>query len=149
MTETPKNKTQRQLIGWREWAALPDLGIEKIGAKIDTGAKSSALGASDIKQIRKAGVPFVEFCLMPDHLGAKSVGRCQAPYAGIRVIRSSNGQEEERVVIETRIGFGGRLWKVDLTLTNRNTMDFQLLIGRNALGRKFLVNPAASHLLGR
>jgi len=149
MTEPPNNKTSRQLIGWREWAGLPDLGVEHIGAKIDTGAKSSALGAFDIRQLREAGHHLVEFCLQPDQLDNKSEHRCRAPFAGTRIIRSSNGQEEERVVIETRIGLGGRLAKIELTLTNRDAMDFQLLIGRNALGRKFLVNPAASYLLGR
>ena len=153
MTETQIDKSNRQLIGWKEWVALPDLGpapgVERIGAKIDTGAKSSALGASNICQRRKSGVSIVEFCLRLNRQGVETEYLCQAPYAGMRVIRSSNGQEEERVVIETRIGFGGRFWKIDLTLTNRDAMDFQLLVGRKALGRRFLVNPAASCLLGR
>ena len=137
------------MVGWREWAALPDLGVDIIDAKIDTGAKTSAIGANDIRMQRDAGHRIVEFYIQSSETAKESEIFCRAPYAGTRVVRSSNGQEQERIVIETRIGLGDRLWKIDLTLADRSMMDYQLLIGRGALGRKFLVNPAASYLLGR
>ncbi len=149
MAKPPKNKSQRLLIGWREWAALPDLGIDRINAKIDTGAKSSALGANNVRHLREAGRPMVEFRVRSGQQQSEREHICKAPFAGMRIIRSSNGVEEERPVIDTRIGFGGRIWKIEVTLTNRDAMDFQSLVGRNALGRKFLVNPAASYLLPR
>ncbi len=134
------------MVGWREWAALPDLGVDCLDAKVDTGAKSSVLGVADIRQLCVGGKSLVEFGLQP---GKGPEIYCQAPYGGMRTIRSSNGEEEKRVVIKTSIGLGEKLWKIDLTLTNRDAMEFQLLIGRDALGRKFLVNPAATYLLGR
>ena len=149
MANSPHNQTRRQWIGWREWAALPDLGVDTIDAKIDTGANSSAIGAFAIRRLSSSGSPMVEFCVQPDGKGRQTKVLCRAPYAGTRIIRSSNGQEEKRIVIDTRICIGDKLWKTELTLTNRDAMDFQLLLGRSALGRKFLVNPAATYLLGQ
>ena len=140
-------KRQRPLIGWREWAAFPDLGIERINAKIDTGAKTSAIHAFKLKEVLIDGVPHVEFYLHPRRRRRKPEIFCCAPVADKRLIRSSNGQEEERYVIETRLRLGDRLWKIELTLTNRDAMGYRLLIGRDALRRKFLIDPGASYLL--
>lgn len=139
----------RQLIGWREWAALPDLGIDIIDAKMDTGAKSSAIGVFGVKRVSVGGRPFVEFSIQTNDAAKPSHVICRAAYAGTRIIRSSNGQEEKRIIVKTRIGLGERLWKIDISLTNRDAMKFRMIIGRSALGRKFLVNPAARYLLGR
>ncbi len=136
------------LIGWREWAALPDLGVVRIGAKIDTGAKSSAIHASKIKEFETDGVRHVEFWLQTLQGEKNREIFCHAPIADKRLIKSSNGQEEQRVVIETDICLGKRRWKIDISLTNRDLMEFPLLIGRDALCGKFMIDPGASYLLG-
>lgn len=143
-----KKKRPRAVIGWREWAAFPDLGVERINAKIDTGAKTSAIHAFRVKEAKIDGVAHVEFYLHPRQRRRKPEIFCRAVVADKRIIRSSNGQEEERYVVETRLHLGGRLWKIELTLTNRDAMGFRVLIGRDALRRKFIVDPGASYLLG-
>ncbi len=140
-------KRQRPRIGWREWAGLPDLNVERINAKIDTGAKSSAIHAFRIREIELEGQLHVEFFLHPVQRRKRPEIYCCAPVAGKRIIRSSNGQEEERFVIHTHLHLGPYNWKVDLTLTNRDAMGFRMLIGRDALRRKFLIDPGASYLL--
>ena len=142
-------RAQRIVVGWREWAAFPDLGVEKINAKIDTGAKSSAVHAFRVREIGIDGEAHAEFFLHPLQGRKKPEIACCEPIVDRRVIRSSNGQEEERLVIRTRLAMGERIWKIDLTLADRDAMGFRLLIGRDALGRKYLVNPAASYALGR
>jgi hypothetical protein len=142
-----KIKKVRSMIGWREWADLPDFEVEHVNAKIDTGAKSSAIHAFRIREVVLDGIDHVEFFLHPVQRRKKPEILCRAPLVDRRVIRSSNGQEEERYVIETRLRLGGRLWKIDLTLTNRDAMGFRLLLGRDALRRKFFIDPGASYLL--
>lgn len=143
-----RKKRPRTQIGWREWAAFPDFGVERINAKIDTGAKSSAIHAFKVKEIDVDGAPHVEFYLHPMQRRKKPEILCRAPVVDKRVIRSSNGQEEERYVVETRLRMGERLFKIELTLTNRDAMGFRLLIGRDALRRRFIIDPGASYLLG-
>ena len=154
--ETPKKvkkkkagsaSLSRPMIGWREWASLPDFEVKRINAKIDTGAKTSALHAFRIHEVMLGGEEHVEFFLHPVQRRKKPEVFCRAPLAGRRVVRSSNGQEEERYVIETRLCLGGKIWKIDLTLTNRDAMGFRLLVGRDALRRKFVIDPGASYLL--
>ena len=148
MPAPSENNADRTAIGWREWARFPDLDVDKIAAKIDSGAKSAVLGAEDIQKIRTEGKDFVSFRLQHG-AGNRQSENFRAPFVGKRRVRSSNGIEEERLVIATRIELGGKIWKTEFTLTDRQAMDFQLLLGRQALGRKFLINPAASWLLGR
>jgi len=144
-----KTKKTRPMIGWREWADLPDFDVAGINAKIDTGAKSSAMHAFRIRETVIDGAEYVEFFLHPVQRRKKPEVFCRAPLVDRRVIRSSNGQEEERYVIETRLRLGGRFWKIELTLTNRDAMGFRLLLGRDALRRKFIIDPGASYLLDR
>ena len=141
-------KQPRTVIGWCEWAAFPDLGVENINAKIDTGAKTSAIHAYRIKEVEIDGEPHAEFYLHPEQRRKKPEIFCRTPIIDRRLIRSSNGQEEERFVTQTRLRLGDHLWKIDLTLTNRDAMGFRLLIGRDALSRKFMIDPGASYLLG-
>lgn len=143
-----KKRTTKVEIGWREWVAFPDLGVERINAKIDTGAKSSAIHAFRISEITIDGEEFVDFYLHPRRRRKNPEIFCRAPLVDKRMIRSSNGQQEERYVIETRLRMGERTWKIDLTLTNRDAMGFRLLIGRDALRKKFMIDPGASYLLG-
>lgn len=142
-----KTKKMRPMIGWREWADLPDFEVERVNAKIDTGAKSSAIHAFRIREVVLDGVDHVEFYLHPVQRRKKPEVLCRAPVVDRRVIRSSNGQEEERYVIETQLRLGERVWKIELTLTNRDAMGFRLLLGRDALKRKFYIDPGASYLL--
>jgi hypothetical protein len=145
--KTKKKKATRSMVGWREWAALPDFGVKRINAKIDTGAKTSALHAFRIREVVIGGEDHVEFFLHPVQRRRKPEVFCRAPVLGRRVVRSSNGQEEERYVIETRLCLGGKIWKIELTLTNRDAMGFRLLVGRDALRRRFVIDPGASYLL--
>ncbi|MEM8770851.1 MAG: RimK/LysX family protein [Pseudomonadota bacterium] len=143
-----RKRSARTLIGWREWASFPDLGVNRINAKIDTGAKSSAIHAFRIREIELDGAAGVEFFLHPRQRRKTPEIFCRTPLIDKRTIRSSNGQEEERFVIRTRLSMGKKIWKIDLTLTNRDAMGFRLLIGRDALRRKFNIDPGASYLLG-
>lgn len=143
------SKTQRPMIGWREWAAFPDLNIDRINAKIDTGAKTSAIHAFRIKPLEVDNKPHVEFFLHPRRRRKKPEIYCCAPIAHRRLIRSSNGMEEERFVIKTRMSLGPKTWTIDLSLTNRDAMGFRLLVGRDALMGRFLIDPGTSYLQGR
>ena len=136
-------------IGWREWVALPDLGIPAIKAKIDTGARSSAIHAFNLDTFDKRGRPWVAFDLHPIQRHAHPSVRCTAPLRGYRDVRSSNGDVEERPLIRTRLALGPyRRWKIDLTLTNRDEMGFRLLLGRRALRRRCVIDPGRSFLQG-
>lgn len=137
------------LIGWREWAAFPELGVKRIKAKIDTGAKTSALHAFRLETFRKGGVDYAEFYLHPLQKKARPEKFCFAPIVDKRWIRSSNGSVEQRFIIRTLIRLGDREWPIDLSLTNRDSMGFRLLLGRDAFRKKFLIDPRASFLLGK
>ncbi len=127
---------------------MPDFGVDKIEAKIDTGAKSSALHATRIRRVDHEGHECAEFFVHPRQGEKKPEVFCVAPLVDTRIIRSSNGEEEERYVVSTTITLGDEPWSIDLTLTNRDAMGFRLLVGRDALGRKFIVDPGAANLLG-
>lgn len=133
------------IIGWREWVGFPNLGVEQVNAKIDTGAKSSAIHAFDIKQTQIDGEDYLEFCLLA-HKDRKVV--CCERIFEHRTIRSSNGQSERRYVIQTTMALGDQLRAIELTLTNREAMEHRLLIGRDALQGDFVVDPEASYLMG-
>lgn len=137
------------MIGWREWAAFPDLGVERINAKIDTGAKSSAIHAFRVSVSESADGPWVEFALHPRRRRKKPEIFCRAPLIDTRLIKSSNGQTEERFVINTPLRMGDQIWPIELTLTNRDAMGYRLLVGRDALARRFMIKPDASYLLGK
>ena len=138
----------RALIGWREWAGLPDLGIDRIGAKIDTGAQSAALHALQIEPMEIDGSPYVSF-IAPIFLdGRMREIRCCEALADKRIIRSSNGGEETRYVIRTALRLGVHEEMIELSLTDRSGMENPLLIGRVALGGRFLIDPQASYIAG-
>ncbi|MEE2692036.1 MAG: RimK/LysX family protein [Pseudomonadota bacterium] len=142
-------KAPPTLIGWREWAAFPDLGAERIKAKIDTGAKTSAVHAYRIRTEMRGGVLWAEFYLHPVQKKRIPEIKCSAPVIARRKIRSSNGVEEVRNIIETTLRMGGREWRIQLSLARRDEMGFRLLLGRDAIRKKFIIDPAASFLLGR
>lgn len=137
------------VVGWREWVALPDFGIDAIKAKIDTGARTSAIHAFDIRPFTERGVPWVSFVLRPAQRHRNPSIECSAPVVDERKIRSSNGEAERRYVIETEAYLGETVWTIELSLTNRDELGFRMLLGREAVRRQFLVDPNRSYLIDR
>jgi ribosomal protein S6--L-glutamate ligase len=131
-------------VGWEEWCALPELGLTAIKAKIDTGAKTSALHAFDIKLYRYRGRRFVRFAIHPLQKYRSVVLSCRALVVDRRYVIDSGGHREKRYVIRTRVHLGNHSWEIEVTLTNRDTMAFRMLLGREALRGYAYVNPARS-----
>ena len=134
-------------LGWREWLALPDLGIVAVRAKVDTGARSSALHVLDQECFHRAGVECVRFLLDTGVPGA-APQPAEAPVLDRRRVTDSGGHQTERVFIRTRLRLAGQDWEAEVNLAQRRNMLFPMLLGRTALAGRFLVDPAASFLQG-
>ena len=141
--------TQLQIAGWREWLGLPDLGIDKIKAKLDTGARTSALHAVYIKPFERDGVEWVRFVVHPRQRSIKSSVEVESPILDWRRITSSNGERQDRPTITTDVHWFGLSWPIELTLTNRNNMGFRMLLGREALRQRITIDPGRSYLNGK
>lgn len=137
----------RPTIGWREWVELPDLGGAIVKAKIDTGARTSAIHAFGIESYDVDGEEWVGFDLHPVQRHKTPSVRVEARVKERRVVRSSNGVAEERYVIRTVMDLGVGRYPLDLTLANRDQMGFRMLLGRRALRNRFLIDPSRSYLL--
>jgi len=137
-------RMDKPVIGWREWVELPALGIGRIKAKIDTGARTSAIHAFDIEVSQKAGQDWVRFAIHPYQKNDTEIHTCTCPVRDIRVITNSGGTREKRVVIETQLTIGDLSWPIEMTLTNRDEMGFRMLLGRTAMKGRFLVDPGRS-----
>lgn len=135
-------------LGWREWVRLPSLGVERIKAKIDTGARTSALHAFRIERMQIQGVDSARIWLHPLQYDKTNVVVCDCPIIDQRSVRDSGGHSEQRFVIEAELLLGKESRKIELTLTSRETMRFRLLIGRTAL-QNTTVDPSQSYLLGK
>lgn len=142
-------KSASLVIGWREWIRLPDLGIRSVKAKVDTGARSSSLHAFDIKIFERVGRTFVTFKVHPLQRNAKKTVECESEVLDFRQIRSSTGHAQERPVIRATISVLGDEWPIDLTLANRDEMGFRMLLGREAVRGRFLVDAGKSFYAGR
>ncbi len=142
-------KAPPMMIGWREWVRFPDLGNAIVKAKVDTGAQTSAIHAwnIEVKEKKKQKVAF--FDLHPFQDDNKTVIHTSAPVVDIRKIKSSNGQVQERIVIQTPMELAGRVWSIEMTLTRRDEMGFRMLLGRTAMQGQLIVDVSQSFLAGQ
>jgi hypothetical protein len=139
----------KRVIGWREWVSLPELAIPAMKAKIDTGARSSALHAWDIETFERDGQTYVRFLVHPMQRSTSETIRIETPVVDERSVRSSSGHDQLRIIIRPQIEIFGQRYLIDLSLTNRDVMGFRMLLGREALRGRFFVDPGRSYLAGR
>jgi len=145
---TRKKKKKRPVteIGWREFVDLPDLGIRHFRAKIDTGARTSAIHATRQRLVEQDGADWVEFHVPVP--GTPRTTRCRARLVETRAIKNTSGVPQDRYVVETTLVMGGRPWPIEVSLADRENMGFELILGRTAIRRRrMLVNPGKSYLL--
>jgi len=132
------------ILGFEEWVGLPDLNLPSLKAKIDTGARTSALHARLIEPVTLDGAPHVRFHVQPVPRQPRIEIVCVAPLLDQRTVTSSNGESETRYVIATDLEIGAQRWRIELTLTNREAMRYRMLIGRQATGGGLLIDPSSS-----
>ncbi|HWB43906.1 MAG TPA: RimK/LysX family protein [Hyphomicrobiaceae bacterium] len=132
------------VLGWEEWVALPELGLPAIKAKVDTGARTSALHAYFVEPFTSGRKHMVRFGVHPIPRRSDVYILCTARVVDRREVRSSNGEREHRYVIETPLRVGDRAWPIEITLTNRDSMSYRMLLGRQAIVRGILVDPSSS-----
>ncbi len=136
-------------LGWREWVGLPELGLNQIKAKVDTGARTSALHAFRIEEFEEDGIQQVRFHLHPNQRDQDTVSICTAPIIDQRSVRDSGGHSEDRWVITTPVTIGGHRWPIEITLTSRDDMLFRMLLGRSAIKDRALVDSSRSYMIGK
>lgn len=139
----------KMIIGVEEWCAFPALAIPAIKARVDSGAKTSALHATHIHTFKRAGLLWVRFDVHPLQRNAKLTRQCEALVIDRRVIKNSSGSSEKRYVIKTALSMAEQSWDVELTLTNRDSMGYRMLLGREAMIQRMLIDPAGSFYLGK
>jgi hypothetical protein len=137
------------VLGWREWVALPELGLRRIKAKVDTGARTSALHAFSVEPFVKNGVQCVRFKMHPKQYRTDLEVTCESEIKDQRVVTDSGGHREVRYVIETPLRILNEEWPIEITLTSRDDMRFRMLLGRTALRQGAVINPTRSYLTKR
>ncbi|MBC7525613.1 MAG: 30S ribosomal protein S6--L-glutamate ligase [Flavobacterium sp.] len=135
------------ILGSEEWCSFPELGIPAIKARVDSGAKTSALHAINIAPFQKDGINWVKFDINPIQNNLKTVIHCEALLVDKRIVKSSSGFREQRYVIQTNLKIGNEIWAIEMTLTNRDSMGFRMLLGREAMSGRILVDPEKKYLL--
>lgn len=138
----------RPIIGWREWVSLPELAIQRIKPKIDTGARSSSLHALALESFRRQGKAWVRFRIRPIQRNSSKIVTAECKVLEFRRVRSSTGQSAMRPVIMTDIELMGYRWAIELTLADREEMGFRMLLGREAIRGRFLVDANRSYCAG-
>jgi hypothetical protein len=149
MPKKKKPTVKKPTVGWREWVQLPALNINAIKVKVDTGAKTCALHAYYVEPFEKDGKNWVRFGMHPQQGSLKDAIECEAPLADQRKVTDSGGHTETRYVIITTVKLADMQFDTEITLTNRDTMRFRMLLGRNALNNRFIVDPVQSFLHGK
>lgn len=137
--------TNKITVGWREWLALPELGIDKIKAKVDTGARTSCIHAFRVEEFTQEEQVWVRFWVHPIQDDNNTEVQCQAKVIDQRTVTDSGGHQEQRYVIQTQLLIGGQQWPIEATLTNRDTMKFRMLLGRTAMAGRIVVDPELSY----
>lgn len=145
----PKLKRSLPVLGWREWVAFPQLGVRLMECKVDTGARTSALHAFYVEEFEQDGRKMVRFGLHPRRHDTSKEVHCVCEVADERVVSDSGGHKEKRYIIQTHVVLGNEIWPVELSLTNRDSMRFRMLLGRTAMAENFIVDPGAKHLMGK
>jgi len=148
MMNKKKSKSQLITVGWREWVFLPELGLPVIKAKVDTGARTSCLHAFTVEPFEKNSKEWVRFGIHPNQDDNETEVFCETEIIDKRVVTDSGGHKEERYVISTDLELAGQRWPIEVTLTNRDTMLFRMLLGRTAMENRIVVQPSKSFLLG-
>lgn len=136
-------------VGWREWVSLPDLGISKIKAKIDSGARTSCLHTFSLEPFEKDGNKWIRFGIHPYQRNTDKEIFCEAEIFDERFVSDSGGHREMRYVIKTMFVLADKSWPIEITLTNRDTMRFRMLIGRTTMKNKIHIHPESSYLCGK
>lgn len=139
---------KKLIVGSEEWCSFPDLGIPAVKARVDSGARTSSIHAFNINSFKRNGAAWVSFEVHPIQGNRRTVVRCEAIIVDRRVVKSSSGISEKRYVIKTRLRYAGECWDIQLTLANRDSMGYRMLLGREAMKGRMLVDPSAKLLGG-
>ncbi len=139
------SKGDLPVIGWREWIGMPLLGVDALKVKVDTGARTSSLHAFQVERFRKAGQDLVRFCVHPLQRNSEFVVHSTATLLDYREVRSSNGAVSQRAVVATEVALLNQVWTIELNLSSRDEMGFRMLLGREAIRGRFLVDSATSY----
>jgi len=137
------------LIGWREWVAFPEWGVAAVKAKIDTGARTSALHAYDLEEFERDGKPWARFVIHPWQRNDEDAQVVESVLVGQRQVTSSSGTKSLRPVVRALIDVAGSPHEIEITLTRRDEMGFRMLLGRKAMAGRYLVDPSRSYVTGR
>jgi ribosomal protein S6--L-glutamate ligase len=141
-------QNNKLIVGSEEWCSFPSLNIPAIKARVDSGAKTSSMHAFNIHSFKRNGQSWVSFEVHPVQNDRKTTVRCESPIVDRRYVKSSSGTREKRYVISAPLQMGGDVWEIELTLSNRDTMGYRMLLGREAMNGRMLVDPAESFCLG-
>lgn len=139
---------EKVIVGSQEWCGFPELGIPAIKARVDSGAKTSSIHAFDIHAFKRGGESWVRFEIHPLQRNIRTTLRCESRVVDRRIVKSSSGDKGKRYVIRTALSLGDRMWPIELTLANRDSMGFRMLLGREAMNDRVLVDPGADFCLG-